>query len=132
MACRQSTALSELEFVHALMGRDEELTQCKGAVIGIELWSYKVHVLEEIFDSQVASDLLWDGFTGDGGKVITFQLCCAHWFDLAVLIELRAAQHCEPAYHHVAAQLLMALCHEAGWDPKELLNMVAWSRERLT
>src|ERR1700759_2573780 len=93
MVCRPAASLSELDFAHALFSRDEQLNTCTGKLILMEFWSYQVFLLEEILDSEAASYLLWDGFPRDGETTMGFELCCAHWFDLAVLTEFRAAQH---------------------------------------
>jgi hypothetical protein len=132
MACQSTGALGELDFAHSLLSRDHDLNDCTGSLIMMGFWSYQVFLLEHIFESKSASDLLWAGFTGDGADCVQFELCCAHWFDLAVLVELRAAQHRRKDWADQAARLFQCLCALAGWDAKELLNMVAWTRERLT
>lgn len=132
MACLATPALSELDFAHELFRRDSTLSQCAGELITMTFWAYRVFMLEQILDSSTASDLLWDGFTGDGAESVQFELCCAHWFDLAVLAEMRAAQYRRRDWAQTAERLFLSLCKLARWDAKELLNMVTWSRERLT
>lgn len=132
MACVPTGAMDELGFAQALALRDQQIGQCRGQLIRMTFWSYKIFVLEQILDAEAASDVLWQGFVGDTTDGITFELCCAHWFDLAVLTELRAVQYQREDWFEASSRLFESLCSLVGWDAKELVNMVAWSRERLT
>lgn len=130
MACLPTETRGELEFVHALLARD--LGQCRGPLLRIAFWPYRVFVLEQIMDSSLASDVLWDGFQEDGCLGVHFELCGAHWIDLAVLLLLRAMQYRRLDWSDEADQLLENVCASAGWDSKEISNMIAWQSERLT
>lgn len=132
MACLPTHTPGELEFVHALVARRCPVAECCGPLLRIAFWPYRVFVLEHLMDSPDASDLLWDGFMSDGAVGIHFELCGAHWMDLVAVCQLRAAQYRRSDWGGQADQLLVDVCTTAGWDPKEILNMMAWQRERLT
>lgn len=131
MACSPTDAATELDFVKALHTRTRDHGQCRGPLLTLFLWSWQLETLEHIFDSEPACDVLWGGFqpslTTSG-----FQLCAAHWFDLACLTWARALQHSRPDWSAQAEVLLKDLCDVAGWDAKEIVNMFAWQRARLT
>lgn len=130
MACLPSQTCNELEFVSALLSRAHG--QCRGPLMRFAFGPYRVFALEHIMDSAVASDVLWDGFQGEGPDGVHFELCAAHWVDLAALCELRSLQYRRVDWHETAESLMDKLCASAGWDPKEISNMIAWKSERLT
>lgn len=132
MACLPTEVSDELDFIHALMRRTSSFSQCCGPLLRIAFWPYRVFVLEHVLNSQQASDMLWDGFLEDGCVGVHFELCGAHWMDLAGLCQFRARQYRRDDWSTEAEQLLRDICVTARWDPKEILNMIAWQRERLT
>lgn len=132
MACRDTETTDELSFVQALHTRNREVGECRGPLLRLGLWSWRVFSLEQIFDSQAANDVLWAGMHEDGQLGIHFSLCAAHWMDLAALCWMRAQQHRRSDWHEEANQLLSEICVTAGWDVKEIVNMFAWQQARLT
>lgn len=132
MACLPTQDHRELEFVSSLSSRDPEIGECRGPLLQLAFWPTKVFVLEHIFNSQAASDTLWEGFCGDRCVGVHFELCGAHWLDLAALVGLRAAQYRRSDWTGEAHNLLAEICHAASWDPKEIANMFAWQRQKLT
>lgn len=132
MTCLPSETRGELEFVQALISRDSGIGQCRGPLLRIAFRPFRVFALEHCMDSEVASDVLWDGFCGDGRDGVQFELCGAHWMDLAALCQMRALQYHRADWTAEGEQLLRDVCRTAGWDAKEILNMLVWQRERLT
>jgi hypothetical protein len=130
MPCLSAEPCSELDFVRALQDRPEG--ECKGPSIVQTLWSGRVLLLERIFDSQIACDVLWSGYLVDRSDGLVFDLCAAHWFDLACFAWARSRQQSRRDWAWAAEELLQDLCHEAGWDAKEIVNMFAWQSTRLT
>lgn len=133
MACRSSAGCSELDFVRALHERTIN-GECKGPGVTLSLLSGRVAHLERIFDSEIASDVLWSGFDldDDSGPSLRFTLCAAHWFDLGALAWARGYQKSRPEWLCFSQDLLQDLCREVAWDPKEIVNMFSWLRTRLT
>lgn len=132
MACLPTEVRDELEFVHAMCGRSPDQGECRGPLLRLVFWPYRLFVLENILDCQSASDLLWDGFSGDRPQGVHFELCAAHWMDLVILCALQARRYRRQDWLNEAQHLLDGVCSTAGWDPKEIANMFAWQRERLT
>jgi hypothetical protein len=141
MACTPTHDLSELDFVLSLATRTKEIGECRGPVLTLSLWNYRALSLEHIFDSAAASDVLWSGMQEDHLPVaeglqapgtIHFSLCAAHWVDLACLCWMRSRQYRRGDWKLEADQLLHDTCVAAGWDEKEIVNMFAWQRARLT
>lgn len=128
MACTPSQATTELQFVQALGARDPHVGECCGPMLRIGLWGYRLLTLERIFDSQVATDILWGGMHDDGALGIHFSLCAAHWMDLASLVWMRSQQSGIADWYSEADHLLRDVCAAARWDPKEIVNMFAWQR----
>lgn len=131
MACTSTDSMTELGFVHALNQRRSG--ECAGPIVQLTLWSWRVFQLERVFSSPAASDVLWSGFDGEADPYgLTFGLCCAHWIDLACLVWARALLRYRADWARAAEELLQDLCIGAHWDPKEIVNMFAWQRARLT
>lgn len=130
MACVSTGPLTELEFVKALNLRNHG--SCAGPVVRLTLQPWRVFLFERVFDSPIASDVLWSGFEGDTAHGPEFGLCAAHWIDLACLAWARALERYRVDWVRAAEQLLQDLCISAQWDPKEIVNMFAWQRARLT
>lgn len=136
MACTPTHDLTELDFVLSLTTRTKEIGECRGPVLDLGLWNWRALTLEHIFDSPAASDILWAGMHEDRLRkrlgFIHFSLCAAHWVDLACLCWMRSRQYRDADFKAEADQLLRDTCEAAGWDEKEIGNMFAWQRARLT
>lgn len=132
MPCTPTETKGELEFVQALLTRSRVEGQCRGPLLRLAMWSWRVLTLEQIFDSPAASDVLWQGVHDDGIMGIHFSLCAAHWLDLACLCWMRAHTQDRADFNAEAEQLLRDVCDTAGWDAKEIVNMFAWRHARLT
>lgn len=130
MACLPTETRGELEFVQAL--HDREAGRCRGPLLRLGFWPYRIFVLEHILDSQEASDILWDGFREDGCVGVHFELCGAHWLDLATLCAVRSRQYRRKDWVGEAEILMREICQSAQWDVREMANMFAWQRQRLT
>jgi len=133
MACLSTGDCNELEFVQALLHRSPD-GECTGPDVTLRLWIGQVTLLERIFDSQVASDVLWSGFVkrNDDTLCLYFNLCAAHWFDLGAFAWARGYQKASSEWVLLAEDLLQDLCREVAWDAKEIANLFAWRRTRLT
>lgn len=133
MSCTATPTKGELQFVLALHTRTKAGGECRGPLVALTLEEAQAFTFARIFDSRSASDLLWDGFIAEADRPgLTFELCGAHWLDLACLIWMRAQQLGRRDYHEEADQLLRDVCEAAGWDPKEIVNMFQWQSARLT
>jgi hypothetical protein len=124
--------MSELDFVLALHTRHRNLTACCGPLLCVQISPWRAHGLEQIFDSDTASELLWSGHHSAEEYGTSFTLCGAHWLDLTALALLRSRQHSQADWHAEADQLLREVCASAAWDPKEIVNMFQWQGTRLT
>lgn len=135
MACLSEAYCTELGFVQALLGRSSE-GECKGPSVTLALATARVLYLERIFDSQIATDVLWSGYEERGDDDLLYQvrftLCAAHWFDLGAFAWARGYQKSRPDWINCGEELLQDLCREVAWDPKEIANLLAWRRTRLT
>ena len=132
MTCTPTDAHTEMEFVHSLTTRSREVGECRGPLLRIALWSGRVVELQRIFHSRIADELLWSGVHPDGALGIHFSLCAAHWVDLAALCWVRARGQAKREWAVEALRLLRDVCQVAGWDAKELSNMLSWHGARLT
>lgn len=132
MTCLPTEACDELSFVRAVSARSPQVDQCAGPSLRISFWPYRVFILEHILASKEASDILWDGFREDDQHGVHFELCAGHWMDLATVCGLRARQYRRADWADQAQILLGQVCTVAGWDAKEIANMFAWQRLRLT
>ena len=132
MPCTAKEAATELEFVQQLCARRPHVNECCGPLLTIAFPTTGVFVLEHILDSGAASDLLWDGFLPDRHVDVYFRLCAGHWIDLTGLCVWRAKQFARSDWHGIAENLMNEVCQAASWDAKEIANMFAWQRLRLT
>jgi hypothetical protein len=128
MGCEQGSKYSELNFVQAMARRDARKGECVGPLISLRFRPYRVFVLEHVLDSKEASDLLWDGFRDDPHEGVAFELCAAHWLELAAVVEIRASQYRREDWAFMGRTLALDLCESAQWDPKEIVNLFAWQR----
>ena len=86
MACTGDTkTMSELDFVLSLHTRHKNIPGHCGPLLTIELSPWRVFTLEHIFDSDAATELLWDGHESGEKYGTAFTLCGGHWLDLAAL-----------------------------------------------
>lgn len=131
MACVPAESQSEWEFVRSLFDRPSH-DDCEGPLLHLCLSTEQVCVFERIFDSERASDMLWAGLRAVSDDAVSFRLCAVHWLDLASLIYARSRQHDRSDWSMSAISLLAAVCMAAGWDAKEIVNMLTWQRTRLT
>lgn len=93
----------------------------------------RLHALEEAFQSQRASELLWGALVPrSDGDWLTFLLCAVHWMELASLIAVRAHQYLRGDWLSESSALLHEICDAAAWDPKEIANLLTWQRVQLT
>lgn len=134
MICTATPANGELEFVLSLHTRSKAEGECRGPLATLALKEAKAFAFARIFNSRSAEDLLWGGYCASDGQRpgMFFQLCAAHWLDLACLLWMRARQLGRTDYHQEADQLLRDVCEAVGWDPKEIVNMFQWQSARLT
>lgn len=131
MVCTPANSCTEWEFVASLPSR-ARWDDCRGPFVRLAFRPLRLQLLERIFASESASDVLWCGYTPGGITETRFTLCVAHWIDLATLVFARGRQLLRFDYEHKARELLGDVCTGAGWDPKEIANSLAWQRTRLT
>lgn len=130
MSCEQSASVNELEFFAQI--RRRPTGHCLGQLITLSLWSWQVYQLERIFQDGPHSELLWSGFVDDRYVGIQYQLCAAHWFDLLWFAGLMAYRDNRRDWAVQAGSLLSDLCYVAGWDRKEVSNLITGMGARLT
>lgn len=131
MVCAGTARMTEFEFIQSMAdrGRDE----CRGPLVELSLSAVRLDILETSFQSQIAVGLLWQGLVPHtDGAWLTFQLCAAHWMDLASLTSVRARQYLRGDWLAEASVLLNDVCRAASWDPKEISNLLTWQRVQLT
>lgn len=129
--CLDAGRQTELEFVHSLRGR--QVGECRGPLVEIELPARLAERLEDSFCGNVAAlDILTESLHVACGTSATFRLCVAHWLDLAHVSVLHGQEHRNRQWVEVADNLFQRACRTAGWDPKELSNMLVWQRAKLT
>jgi hypothetical protein len=130
VGCSGVDRSTEFEFIRQLA--DRRPNECRGPLIGHIFSGYTVAGLEESFQSESAHDLLWDGFLPDCDTGLAFELCAAHWMDLACLTTARSRQHARRDWHALATFVLRETTTAAGWDLKEISNLLVWRRVPLT
>ncbi len=133
MQCTKSeiAAATEFEFIRALSER--EPGQCLGPLVTVSLSGFRLVALEEALLAPLAVDLLWAGYRPpDTSCGLAFRLCAAHWFDLSYTAGINARQHLREDWFDTADDLLRRTLACAGWDAKEIANMVNWRRLSLT
>ncbi len=129
MGCVGTEKVTEFEFINSVRGRSSG--ECRGPLLALSFTGLTLETLEESFVSYPAYALLWSGFTPSDG-LITFSLCAAHWMDLSYLAGINGRRHDRADWFNVASLLLRQLLDAAGWDAKEISNMVTWQRVQLT
>ncbi len=122
---------TELDFVLAMRGRTP--AQCCGPLVTLPLIGYRLELLEASFHSPRALAVLWDGLVESAtDDRLMFRLCVAHWLDLSYLAGFHGHRCSRRDWMGEAATLLKQVCRGAGWDAKEIANMMVWQRVRLT
>ncbi len=131
MQCRGTSSITEWQYVHQLHGRQGG--SCCGPLVTLPLVDGRLDRLEEGLQSEMASRLLWSGLV-DALEVNPrmFRLCAVHWMELCYLISNHAHTSRRRDWWGEASLLLRQICAGAGWDPKEIANMMMWQRVRLT
>lgn len=132
MTCTATPDATEFDFVRAIHTRCRDVSACCGPILTLDMSLGRAFALEQIFDSEIASDLLWDGHDLAEPYGTTFCLCAGHWIDLATLLWFRSRQARRRDWFNEADQLLRDVCTAARWDVKEILNMFRWRNTRLT
>jgi hypothetical protein len=128
MSCAGSTPVTELQFATVLRDGDRDLFDCCGPTLTLPFTAITVAVLEDAFNSPVAHDLLWSGYCPQYLDEIVFTLCVGHWMVLACLAGTRGRVYQRHDWVGAATALLTRICVSAGWDIKELVNMLSWQR----
>lgn len=132
MGCVGTEAISEFEFVQSLARRDSS-DQCVGPLVTLTLGGYVLGTLEDSLYTEGEYQALWDGFTDDqpSGKP-AFELCTAHWMDLAYRTGMRGRRLLRNEWVGLATSMLDNTCRAAVWDPKEISNLFMWRGVSLT
>lgn len=131
MGCVGTGTITELDFIASMANRGAD--QCRGPIVDLSFSAVRLDTLETAFDSDQASGLLWGGLVHrTDGAWLTFGLCAIHWMDLASLVGVRARQYVRGDWMAEASILLNQVCEQAGWDPKEISNLLTWQRVQLT
>ncbi len=125
--CRDAGRTSELDFVASLNGRNHD---CRGPLLSLTL--PQLHITG-IGDSLAGrDDKLWSAADSTIGDCVTFTLCAAHWLDLSYLTGISGTLNSRRDWFLIATDLLHRILRSAGWDPKEMSNLLAWHRAQLT
>lgn len=126
MVCRDAGHCTEIDFVASLRERDHD---CRGPLLEIAL--PEPHFIG-IGDSLAVSDRLWAAAATATDDTVTFSLCAAHWMDLSYFTGVSGVVNGRPDWSLIANDLLCAILRAAGWDFKEMSNLLAWRRAQLT
>ncbi len=131
MGCTDASALTELEFVHELRGL--ALDACAGPLVTLPLVAYRLEIVEASLTHEWQHHKLWDAFLvrTDDDRML-FQLCVAHWMALAYIVRYAAVRVNDAHRFNESVTLERQVCQAVGWDVKEIHNMIAWQRVRLT
>lgn len=128
MGCTDAGTQSEYEFVRS--SADREPGSCSGPLLTLSFAAFRLAQLEAALPSDSA-DFLWDGFQLDTGP-LTFAHCAAHWMDLSLHAGMSARLHRRGDWFNGASHLLDLIFTTAGWDRKEMANLLLWRRVQLT
>lgn len=125
--------MTEMDFVRASV--DRQPGQCLGPLLGLWFEWSRLDILADVSLGSRAYDRLRDGFEQTvSDQEIMFSLfsqCAAHWFDLAMLVGLGARLNEHPSWASEAATLVHQTCTNAGWDVKEISNLLHWQRAQV-
>ena len=125
--CRDAGHSSEMDFVASLKGRNHD---CRGPLLSLTLPHQHVTGIGDSLAGR--DDKLWSSIDTTSGDAVTFTLCAAHWLDLSYLTGVSGTLNCRRDWFLIASELLHQILNGAGWDPKEMSNLLAWRRGQLT
>lgn len=117
--------MSELEFIQT--SGSGETNQCRGQIVGISLDIRAANYVADFFHSAGLGPLFMGGLTNRNETTARFDFCVRHWFDFTSLLYGRAKQESNPYWEQAAKRLYRGACQAAGWDYRELENMVGWA-----
>lgn len=120
---------TEYEFIQSI--RDRRPGDCRGPHATLKLWRHQIGLLDECFEIGTAPhDLLWQNFQADHPfeGFCVFRLCAAHWMDLSYLVGIRSRENGRVDWMALGSSLMHKACLGAGFDPKEIINMIHWQR----
>lgn len=132
MSCTGTAPVTELQFATLLRDGDRDLFDCCGPTITLAFTAITVATLEDACESALARELLWSGYCPQYLDQVVFTLCVGHWMILACLAGTRGRAYDRGDWLGSATTLLARICQHAGWDIKELVNMLSWQRTQLT
>jgi len=126
-ACHDAGHSTELDFVASLTGRNHG---CRGPLLSITLPQPHITGIGDSLATR--ADQFWSAASPATGDSFTFTLCAAHWLDLSYLCGISGTLNGRRDWFNIATDLLNAILRSAGWDPRELSNLLAWRRGQLT
>jgi hypothetical protein len=141
VGCTGTDRVTEYEFIWSLDDRVDSW-DCCGPMLSLAISPYRlaliidaIHSHEEAFHSSNAYQVLWAGHASAvqaWGSVspdrVIFALCAAHWMDLSFLTGLYGRLYERRDWMAEGTGLLKEICITAGWDVKEIANMIAWRK----
>lgn len=120
--------MSEFEFVQAMIGR--RVTECLGQTVTLTLGKFILDDLDDVLFACHMGDLhsrLWDGYVDENHGRFTFTLCAGHW--MVVAAYAGTVDRNRPADRPGDGILWMTI-KAAGWDHKEVANLLSWHATR--
>lgn len=112
---------TELEYAYSLWSR--EGSACRGPLIKLRLRGFAYEEISAALSRVGAADVLrstaTEELTEEGGH---FQMCAAHWFDVAGVLGGMAEAHENPVWDKLNSSLFMLTSRSAGWDFREMQN----------
>jgi hypothetical protein len=130
VGCTGTTAkTTEWAYVASLRRREPD--QCWGPQLRLTIPTAVVATLEHSFQDVAAFERLWGGLQPDHTE-LAFALCTGHWLDLSYLCGIHGRRYRRVQWTRAATDLLDEICHQAGWDAKEIANQMVWQRVLLT
>lgn len=129
MACVGKPVHTEWEFIQSLHDRKDG-DECRGPVVQLAFRPFRLSELERGLDTDADYALLWSGFVPHTAPTIglTFALCVLHWMDIAGRLMWKATESHDDAMLTDASVLVQASCRLAGFDPKEISNLLRPTR----
>lgn len=122
MTCKGvSGKQTELEFAYSLWSR--EGSECRGPLAKLTLRGHAFKGIVAALDCLDASRALIsraDGMvTAAGGR---FEMCAAHWYDVAMVVGGMAEAHKQPVWQQLNTSLFIMISKAVGWDYREVMN----------
>jgi len=127
--CDDAGPQTEWEFFRATRTREPD--GCCGPLLKLEISDQQFHRIDEAINDGRARDLLTLQ-DDESPQPLWFLLCAAHWMDLIYVVGVKAVTQQEAVWFNTATVLLVQVCQAAGWDPKEVANLVKWRILSLT